>query len=605
MGNGISIAKLRNSGVTNAQMSPVKRGDRFHISIETREDSPPGLPPKVCSKMDRSVGTIDAHKLKYNSHLDNISDDSLDDDDDDERSKELDGLLQNAFDDMSSIGDDEDPPDNDMRHSSKLPPPSTLHQLSPLYTNEHNGNFIPSPQPSPSDKDSGTGKSESGLHLRLLLEENEKLSKRNEELKSQLKQTEDNVTHLNGRIETLEATNHALLESNSQLSKELELTKAAVRTFERQIEEMGKTEFFEEERNYYIRTIDETKSKFRDEVIQLMDKCRKLSELLDDKDTQIKRLTAKVSSIDESKVAEERRKSADEIARLQQQVRVKDEDIQRLTAITRNMSVRIKNLECSVNNSGPTSPATSPHDHHHDYSSHKISSEHRSSPNRLGHLYQSSSDHNQCRELASECQSDGKVTNAQSELNSLKESYDLWRRQTEQTYIDHFSKQIEDLKKRYLIERDSWNSTLNKEVQLLATWIETLSIDNTSRSNHSQLKLLAPLRDLWLVIETKFEERRKALLDKKHEIEEAMTELEDAYNKSLEQDNSYDPSLIEELKEKLTETQNEVEMLKTKYERYKRNYFKLRENTERERDELKHQFAQMLHEAKSRTDGHN
>lgn len=547
--------------------------------------------------MDRSVGTIDAHKLKYRSHLDNISDDSLDDEDEDERSKELDGLLQNAFDDMSSIGDDEDPPDDVVRHTQH--PPSTIHhQLSQLYTNEHNGNFMPSPQPSPSDKDSGTGKSESGLHLRLLLEENEKLSKRIEELKSQLKQSEDNASHLQARNDTLEATNHALVESNRQLSKELELTKATVRTFESQLEDMAKSEFLEDERNYYDRLIKEKERKFRDERLEWMEKCTSLTD-------EVERLTAKISSIDESKLAEERRKSADENARLQQQLKVKDEDIQRLTAITRNMSLRIRNLESSAHTSGPNSPTNVHNDYHNDYSSTKISTEHRSSPNRLIHLYSSSSNHNQRREQASECQPDGKIFNAQSELNSLKESYDLWRRQTEQKYIDHFSEQIEDLKKRYLIERDSWNSTLNTEVQLLATWIETLSIDNTSRCDHSSVKLLAPLRDLWLVIETKFEERRQALLDKKHEIEEAMKELGDAYNKSLEHDNSYDPFLIEELKDKLSATQNEIEMLKTKIQRYKRNYLKLRENTERERDELKHQFAQLLHEAKSRTDGHN
>lgn len=557
--------------------------------------------PKVCHKMDRSVGTLDAHKLKFNSHLDNISDDSLDDDDDDERSKELDGLLQNAFDDMSSIGDDEDPLDNDMRLTKH--PASTYHrQHSPsLYTNEHNGNLIPSPQPSTSDKDSGTGKSESGLHLRLLLEENEKVSKMNEELKSQLRQSEDHVTQLEEKIKSLEATNQALIESKGQLSKELELVKATVRTFETQIEEMAKSEFLEDERNYYNRIIGEKETKFRDERLEWMDKVRNLTDVLETKDHQIERLTAKISTIDESKIAEDKRKSSDEIARLKDQLNNKEEDIKRLTAITRNMSLRIKSLERSTANSGPNSPST---DHHHTCSPHDIlSSEHRSSPHRLGYSCQLSPDHNERREVPSDSQSGGKIFITQSELNNIKAANEKWRQETEQKYINHFFTQVEDLRKKYLIERDSWNSSLNKDVQLLATWIETLSIDQYSQSSSKQCKLLAPLRELWLVIETKFEERRKALFDKKHEIEEAMKDLEDAYNKSLEQDNSYDPTLIEELRDKLSETQEEVEMLKAKYQRYKRNYLKLKENTIRERDELKQQFAHMLQEARSRGDG--
>ena len=95
-------------------------------------------------------------------------------------------------------------------------------------------------------------------------------------------------------------------------------------------------------------------------------------------------------------------------------------------------------------------------------------------------------------------------------------------------------------------------------------------------------------------MERKFDEKKQALLEKKREIEEAMRELEDAYNKSLENENSYDASMISELRDQLSKTQNEVEQLKTKLCRYKRNYQKLLDNTENDRKELVKYFAQIL-----------
>lgn len=489
--------------------------------------------------MDRSLGTIDVEKLKFDNHLGDISDDSPDEDE--ERSKELDGLLQNAFDDLSSIGEDEEelPMDNNnMRHHSS-------HRHLPQFTNEPNGNLIPSPQPSSSDKDSGTGKSESGLHLRMLLEENSKLAVENEQLRRQNQQMESQVTHLTAKVTTLESSNKALNEAKSDLSKRLELAQATIRSFEAQIEEMAKTEFVASERDYYNRLLEERDAKFSDERLEWFEK----------------------------------------EAKLREEVEAKENEVSRLNILNRNLDHKVKILEHLQAASNQTNifkkhQATSPF--------HSAQEPRSPTP----HTVQSCS----CNHQQPTPASDPNYIHRDEVQKMVSKTTETWRQQLAEQFQTAYKEQLTELKTRCIIERENWNSDVKRQVQLLLTWIESMSIDTSTPRNFSEHDLLQPLREVWFVIESKLEEKKKALLEKKREIEEAMQELKDAYDKSMENENSYDASVIQELREQLSKTQAEVEELKSKLQRYKRNYKKLFENTVREREQLKKEFADILRE---------
>lgn len=487
--------------------------------------------------MDRSLGTIDVDKLKY-ENLADISEDSHDEDE--ERSKALDGLLLNAFDDLSSIGEDEEeesPIDSDNnRHDT------SNHPYVTPYTTEHNGNRIPSPFPSSSDKDSGTGKSETGLHLRMLLEENAKLTAEVEKLKDQQQQNE---RRLLARITTLESNNKALAEDRNQLTKQLELAKATIRSFETQIEEMAKNEFLEGERNFYNGVLDDKEAKFRNERLDWLEK--------------------------ESKLKED--------------IELKESEITRLSDLKQHLEHKIKILEALQSTSSQKSKrhqATSPL-HNHCYSPEPPHSPSPATKSTLPNQQPSNTDHTDC-------------VPAKDVQNIVEVNVNNWIAKAEKTYQIAYAEQIQDLKKRIYIEKGNWESEVNQQVQLLSSWIETLSIDSHPRDLDEKTSLLAPLKKLWFVIETKFDEKKQALLEKKQEIEEAMRELEDAYNKSLENENSYDAPAIQELRDNLSKTQAEMEELKNKLQRYKHNYKKLYENTLHEREAMKLEFAKILRE---------
>ena len=582
--------------------------------------------------------------------------------------------LSLAFDDLSSIDDGED--DDDDSPSTEQPrrgpvlssqesfqasgksltsTPRFVSDFNDKNNRFNNNNNISVIEEEALSLDADQKKDDSQSNLRLLLQENERLTTENTKLSTQVNILTGDFEGLSFKFRQLQQLNERHEEAINQLKGELaaqEISKkshadalkaaqakvavaeSTIDSLRSQLSEMARTDCIERLRDRHERETQKMKESFQAERLNIIQEKEALKETIEEKDRKISHLRLELEMVKKKSIQDQeaRRQSSGQSEAFR---RLKTE----LTAITDNndnLKQEIDQLKQSLKEAKSESAfhaadsqakqaeingmtneidelKTLVQRQETEISSVKNCYEKatgmidslKAKLQELVNMYQSLEQENtklekevaDCRQTVAKLPTvdSGDELVPKSKVEEIvSNSTKEWKEQVQKEYERSFQEQLSRLKSYYQDMQQKYEERLETEVKQFVSCLKRMSEGEAIEQN---LQSLRPIQDLWLALHSKYQEQMQMLSNRKDQVDEALRELENAYidSKSEANESKHEQGiLLDSVKGELEVAKEEVTQLTMKLEKYKKQYALLKASTQREGERREKHFALIL-----------
>lgn len=561
---------------------------------------------------------------------------------------QLKDYLSTAFEDLSSIDDEDEETSSEFRSSEfRQPQRGLLHGKKFVSTPNDNNNGIrgrphhnisvieEEPNSIHSTDDDVKGSDEvtsvergreadqhnESYHIRLLLDQNKKLcdertklqqlcdnvtgdfegvSYKCQRLEEVLSEKEKLVEQLMGKLAALQISMKSAKEVQSETSNKLVIAENTISSLRNELKEMHQADGMERIRVLYESQLQQLKEKYETERSGWIDDREQLKEKLDEQKHQISKLRIELD-LRLKKAASDRRLSSGSDTALTKKLEAELETVREanrlleLKAAQNEASLQQVQSQLSLAKQSLTEKEHESQKLGHElqFKIHELEAQ-KSEVHRLNDEIKSMADslkqvesrlsENRVRSEMSERSMTSKMN--QEIISQVKE----YREQIQQRYQSEFESRVKEVKDAYSRQQEQIETCVTR----ICSWIEGLTGQGLKPQECELYSVFEPIVKIWSAIEKKMDEQLGKMVEKRKEIEEAKRELEEAYMDSKSEGHDANQPLLDTMHVELREAKEEITALKEKLTKYKKNYTMHVKKVAAEREQLKHDYAALI-----------
>ena len=556
-------------------------------------------------------------------------------------SDQLKDLLSNAFDDVSSIDDEEDDNSSEFRSSELRPTTRNLVGIKKKFisTPNDNGTVLRNRPPanvsvieeeptslSASREDLCTGdkgaSTERGrdaehlnesYHVQLLLDENKKLSSERtklqllyetvngdfegvsykcQRLEEVLTEKEQLVDQLMGKLAALEMSLQAAKEAQSETCNKLLIAESTISSLRSELKEMHQADGMERIRVLYESQLKKLKETYETERSSWTDEREALKEVIDEQKQQISRAKLELSL--------RIKKAADRPAvNAEEQLKKREVELDLARQSNQMLEEKVKQLQATLQDlkaqSSTTKTALTLKQQECETLSQQVCDQKQQQQSREREVAELKQELRRVVEQSKALET--AVAEKRVHADEAMQAHVEQRVRTQtQAFRDQMTERLqEELASRVKDIRDAYSEQLDACVTKICFWVEGLTGQGLKPQECELYTVFEPIVKIWFAIEKRLQEQLNKMVEKRREIEEAKQELEQAYmdSKSDSHEDEHEP-LLDRLRLELKEAREEVGLLKDKVSKYKKSYTLQVKKFAGDREQLKQDYAALI-----------
>lgn len=560
---------------------------------------------------------------------------------------QLKDFLSTAFEDMSSIDDEDEETSSEFRSTESRPIARGLTNVRKKFVSTPNDNNnvirgrpyqnISVIEEEPNSIHSLVGEDEKAsdeitsvekgreadqqnesYHIRLLLDQNKKLcsertklqqlcdsvtgdfegvSYKCQRLEQVLTEKEQLVDQLMGKLAALQISLQSAKDAQSETNNKLVMAENTISSLRNELKEMHQADGMERIRVLYESQLKQLKEKYETERSGWIDDRESLKEKVDDQKHQISKLKIELD-LRLKKAAADRRSALDTTSkRLEPELEAVREN-------NRQLEIRVSEYQASLqdlrNQLSANKNALSVKEQEVYQLSQELEVKDRQVQTQASEMLRQNDQIKCMADSLKQLETRLSETRTWDDIadKSFKSKIEKqvisqvkeYRDQIQEKYQSEFVTRVQEIRDAYKRQQDQ----LETSVTRICSWIEGMTGQGLKPQDCELYTVFDPVIKIWFAIEKKMDEQLGKMMDKRKEIETAKRELEEAYIDSKSDAQDGDHQLLETVHEELREAKDEITALKEKISKYKKNYTMQVKKFAAEREQLKQDYAALI-----------